>query len=186
MPVINVEQLREQLRRDVPGGIVPPREPPKKTEEAAEEEAAPKAKGKGKQAKEKPDFLSTNDTVIVAERLLDVAKYMRDRLGYTYLSDITVVDFLDDGLLELVYRFYHLDGEGELVIKVRVPRDKPVVPSLTPIWPGANFHEREGFDLFGVHFVGHPNLKRLYMWDEFKGHPMRKDFPKQGNKYLPD
>jgi NADH-quinone oxidoreductase subunit C len=180
MPSISAENLRERLERDLPGVIAPPPTPTTEPEPAADPPA------KGKHAAKKPDFLTTEDTVIVAERLLDVAVYMRDTLGYAYLSDIAVIDYLDDGLLELVYRFYHPEGGGSLVLKVRVPRDNPHVPALTPIWEGANFHEREGYDLFGVIFDGHPNLQRIYMWEEFEGHPMRKDFPKQGDKYLPE
>ncbi len=70
------------------------------------------------------------------------------------------------------------------MVKTRVPREQPIVPSLTPFWPGASLQEREAFDLYGVQFPGHPDLRRVYMWDEFEGHPMRKDFPKQGDKYL--
>lgn len=179
--------LREQLERDLPG-VLAPSPPPAPAEEAAPAEATegekkvPQASAKGKDVP--PDFLTTEDVVVLAERLPEVATYVRDTMGYTYLSDITVVDYLQDGLFELVYRFYHLDGGGDLVIKVRVPRDHPEIPALTPIWPGANFHEREGYDLFGIQFTGHPDLRRLYMWDEFVGHPMRKDFPKQGDKYM--
>lgn len=185
---ITPAELREQLERDLPGAAAPRPAPPAEEKEAAPaeggegEKKAPKAGGKGKDAR--PDFLTTEDVVVLAERLPEVAAYVRDTMGYTYLSDIAVVDYLQDGLFELVYRFYHLDGGGDLVIKVRVPRDTPEVPALTPIWPGANFHEREGYDLFGIQFTGHPDLRRLYMWDEFVGHPMRKDFPKQGDKYM--
>jgi NADH-quinone oxidoreductase subunit C len=124
--------------------------------------------------------------LIVAERLVEAALYLRDSLGYIYLSDIAVVDYVAEDVFELVYRFYHLDGGPPLTLKVRVPRSAPEVPALTPHWPGANFHEREAFDLFGVRFVGHPALRRIYMWDEFEGFPMRKDFPKQGDKYIGD
>ncbi len=86
--------------------------------------------------------------------------------------------------MELVYRFYHPAGGSGITLRVRVSRDDPVVPSLTPYWPAANFHEREAFDLFGITFTGHPYLRRIYMWDEFAGFPMRKDFPRQGDKYL--
>lgn len=175
MPGITAETLCEYLNCDLPGAVAPARTPP--PEDVAEEKPA-----KGKHAK--PDFLKTSDTVVLAERLADVARYIRDVLHYTYLSDIAVVDYVDDGLFELVYRFYHLEGGDPLVVKTRVPRDQTQVPSLTPFWPAANFHEREGFDLFGIQFVGHPDLKRIYMWDEFEGHPMRKDFPRQGDKYL--
>ncbi len=176
MPSITATALRERMERDLPGVAVATRP------RVVEAESKPKAKGK--HAAERPDFLATNDTVVVADRLRDAAIYLRDACGYTYLSDIAVVDYLDDGLFEIVYRFYHLDDGDALVIKVRVPRDAPNVPSLTPIWPGADFHEREAFDLFGIVFEGHPSLIRIYMWDEFEGYPMRRDFPKQGDKYI--
>jgi NADH-quinone oxidoreductase subunit C len=122
--------------------------------------------------------------VVAVEHLIEAALYLRDTLGYAFLSDIAVVDYLADGVFELVYRFYSIEGGDGLVLKVRVPREAPEVPSLTPYWPGANLHEREAFDLFGIIFTDHPFLRRIYMWDEFEGWPMRKDFPKQGDKYI--
>lgn len=173
MPSISAEELRERMSRDVPGIVV-----------AVPPPAAPSAEPRKHGESSKPDFLSTRDTVVTAEGLIEAATYLRDTLGYAFLSDIAVVDYLADGIFELVYRFYHEDGGAGLVIKVRVPREQAVVPSLTPVWPGANFHEREAYDLYGITFVGHPFLRRIYMWDEFEGYPMRKDFPKQGDKYL--
>lgn len=157
--------LRERLARAIPGALAAP---------AAEADAAA------------ADFLTTADLVVVADQLPAVARYLRDQLGYVYLSDIAAVDFLAHGLFELVYRFYRLEGGAGVALKVRVARDKPQVPALTPDWPAADFHEREAFDLFGIEFRGHPDLRRIYMWDEFEGHPMRKDFPKQGDKYIGD
>lgn len=177
MPSISAEELRERISRDLPGILAPPRP-------AAEPSANGAAEGRAE--RNRPDLLVTNDMVIVADRLLEAATYLRDRLGYSYLSDIAVVDYLADDLFELVYRLYHLEGGTGLALKVRVPRDNPRLPALTPIWPGADLHEREAYDLFGIDFVGHPYLKRIYMWDEFEGHPMRKDFPKQGDKYIGD
>ncbi|MBC8075401.1 MAG: NADH-quinone oxidoreductase subunit C, partial [Chloroflexales bacterium] len=118
--------------------------------------------------------------------MADVARYMRDTLGYSYLSNITAVDHLAEDVIELVDHFYHLAGGPPLVVKARMPRDNPALPSITPFWPGASLQEREAFDLFGVDFIGHPDLRRVYMWDEFEGFPMRKDFPRQGDKYLGD
>lgn len=131
-----------------------------------------------------PGLFSPPDPVVRPDQLVAAALFVRDVLGYAYLSDIAVVDYLHAGCFELVYRFYHPSGGPSIVLRVRVPRDEPVVPSLTPHWPAANFHEREAFDLFGVEFTGHPFLRRIYMWDEFEGFPMRKDFPRQGDKYL--
>lgn len=169
MPRISPEELRERLARDLPGAVV---------EATPLQVVPPPAHGP------QPGPFITRDTVIAPEYLVPAALYLRDTLGYAYLSDIAVVDYLVDGIFELVYRFYNIEGGEGLVLKVRVPRDRPEVPSLTPHWPGANFHEREAFDLFGVVFVGHPYLRRIYMWDEFEGWPMRKDFPKQGDKYI--
>lgn len=125
------------------------------------------------------------DAVVVADQLVPVAHLLRDTYGYTYLSNITAVDYLADNLIEVVYQFYHLDGGDDIRVRVRVGRtpEECVIPSLTPTWPGANLQEREAYDMYGVVFPGHPYLARIYMWDEFKGFPMRKDFPKTGDKY---
>jgi NADH-quinone oxidoreductase subunit C len=186
VPSMSPTELKERLMRDLPGALAPARP---KASLAGNGHAPPQSepKPKGKKVEEgPPDLLATDNAVVLAERLPDVAQYTRDELGYQLLSNITAVDYLVDGVIELVYHFMHLDGGPPLVIKVRVPREHAVVPSLTPLWPGADLQEREAFDLYGVHFPGHPNLKRVYMWDEFEGFPMRKDFPKQGDKYLTD
>ncbi len=169
MPTLSPAELRERLARDLPGAVV---------EAAPLRVSPPPAHGP------QPGLYTTDDTLVAPEQIVAVATYLRDTLGYAYLSDIAVVDYLAEGLFELVYRFYNVEGGPALVLKTRVPRENPVVPSLTPVWPGANFHEREAFDLYGVTFTGHPFLRRIYMWDEFEGFPMRKDFPKQGDKYI--
>lgn len=183
---ITPETLRELLERDLPGAVVPPPPPAEPAQEPeGERPEAGKPEPKGKHSKTPLNLLNTRDVVVVADRIVEVAHYLRDTLGYTYLSDIAVVDYLAQGIFELVYRFYHLEGGAKgVVVRVRVPRDQPIVPSLTPDWPAANFHEREAFDLFGISFAGHPDLRRLYMWENFQGHPMRKDFPRQGDKYM--
>ena len=184
MPSMSVEELKERFIRDLPGALAPSR-PRTRTHNGAGAKAEPPARAK--KGEEGPvDLLATDDVVVTAERIPDVARYVRDALGYQFLSNLTAVDYMADGVIELVYHFYHLDGGPPLVIKTRMPREQPVVPSLTPFWPGADLQEREAFDLYGVRFPGHPNLTRIYMWDEFEGFPMRKDFPKQGDKYLTD
>lgn len=184
MPRMSSAELKERLARDLPGVLMPTRT----RTQAGNGSETPASDGKAarhKRGEHAPvDLLATDDAVVYPERLPEVARYVRDVLGYELLSNITAVDYLADGVIEMVYHFYHLEGGPELVIKTRVPRDNPVVPSLTDEWPGANFQEREAYDLFGVVFPGHPNLTRIYMWDEFEGWPMRKDFPKQGDKYI--
>lgn len=165
----NPAELRERLAGALPGALVDP---------APLRVSPPPAHGP------QPGAFVTSDLLVVPAQLVDAACYVRDQLGYAYLSDIAVVDYLEDDLFELVYRFYAVEGGAPLVLKTRVPRDEPRVPSLTPVWPGANFHEREALDLFGIIFDNHPYPRRIYMWDEFEGWPMRKDFPKQGDKYF--
>ncbi len=114
--------------------------------------------------------------IVSAEKLIDVATALRDEMGYDYLSSITGVDYIADGKLEAVYHAYRTSGGPALTLKVQVPRDNPVIPSLVPIYPGADFQEREAYDMYGFKFNGHPNLKRILLWDGFGGYPLRKDW----------
>ncbi len=114
--------------------------------------------------------------IVEAQALKDFAATLRDELGYDYLSSVTGVDYLPEGKMEVVYHAYKTTGGPALVFKVQVPRENPVVPSLVPIYPGADFQEREAWDLLGIKFEGHPNLKRILMWEGFHGHPLRKDW----------
>jgi NADH:ubiquinone oxidoreductase 27 kD subunit len=91
-----------------------------------------------------------------------------------FLHDLCGMDLVDH--LEVVYQLSSLRGPQRLRIIARVERDNPVIDSATHIWRGADFLEREAFDMFGIQFRGHPNLKRIYMWDDFEGYPMRKDY----------
>ncbi len=108
--------------------------------------------------------------------LVEAAKTIRDDLGHSYLSSVTAVDYIDAGEIEVVYHAYSIEGGGPLVFKARTPRAGATLPSLTSAWPGADFQEREAWDLYGVKFEGHPNLKRILLWEGFHGHPMRKDW----------
>jgi NADH-quinone oxidoreductase subunit C/D len=108
--------------------------------------------------------------------LIEVATFARDQLGYDYLSSVTGVDYLPDNLLEVVYHLYQTTGGSGLVIKTQTPRDNAVVPSLVPVYPGADLQEREAWDLLGIRFEGHPDLRRILMWEGFEGHPLRKDW----------
>ena len=115
--------------------------------------------------------------IVSADKLLDVATALRNDLGFDYLSSVTGVDLIDDGKLEVVYHAFSIDqGGGHVAFKVQVDREEPVVPSLVPVWPGADFQEREAWDLMGIRFEGHPDLRRILTWDGFAGHPLRKDW----------
>ena len=114
--------------------------------------------------------------IVKAENLTHFATTIRDEMGYDYLSSVTAVDYLPDDQMEVVYHAYRSTGGPALIFKVQVPRGNPVVPSLASVYPGADFQEREAWDLMGIRFEGHPNLKRILMWEGFEGHPLRKDW----------
>ena len=125
----------------------------------------------------KPDERTGYEGYIVeAEHLIEFATTLRDELGYDFLSSVTGVDYLPNNLMEVVYHAYSSLGGGALVFKVQLPRENPVVASLVPVYPGADLQEREAWDLLGIRFEGHPNHKRILMWEGFAGHPLRKDW----------
>ncbi|MCL4875002.1 MAG: NADH-quinone oxidoreductase subunit C [Anaerolineae bacterium] len=120
--------------------------------------------------------------VVDSSKLVEVAAALRDEYGYDYLANACAVDNL--GWTDNLEMVYHLDnvrrgiaGTNEtLVLKARTPRDNATLPSLIGLYPGADFQEREAWDLHGIWFEGHPNMKRILMWEGFNGHPMRKDW----------
>lgn len=114
--------------------------------------------------------------LVAAENLVKCVRKLRDDLGYDYLSSVTGVDYLPENKMEVVYHLFKSTGGAGLVLKVQVPRDDARVPSLTALYPGANFQEREAWDLMGIKFEGHPDLRRILMWEGFAGHPLRKDW----------
>lgn len=128
------------------------------------------------------DILTSDDRagyegyLVSADHVLDFAKSLRDEFGFDYLSSVTGVDYLPDEKMEVVYHAYQSTGGPGLVFKVQVPRENPVVPSLVSMFPGADFQEREAWDLLGIRFSGHPNLQRILTWEGFEGHPLRKDW----------
>lgn len=113
--------------------------------------------------------------LVGVESLLEAAAWLRDVGGYDYLSGVTGVDRGER--FEVVYHLYSMArGGGALVLKVARPWDAPEVPSLVGIWPSADLQEREVYDLLGIAFTGHPDLRRILLWDGFPGHPLRKGF----------
>ena len=129
-----------------------------------------------------PDFV-TPDTrkgyqgyLVNAENLVEVATALRDEMGFDYLASVTGVDYLPEGKMEVVYHLFRSTGGPALVIKAQTPRENPVVPSLVPVYPGADLQERETWDLFGIQFEGHPDLRRILLWEGFNGFPLRKDW----------
>ncbi len=113
---------------------------------------------------------------VVAGRVVEVARFLRDDpdLDCKYLNGVTAVDWIDH--FEIVYHLSSLAKNQALVLKARADHENPSVPSVTSVWLGANLQEREIFDLMGIVFSGHPAMRRIFLWEGFPGHPLRKDF----------
>jgi NADH-quinone oxidoreductase subunit C len=115
--------------------------------------------------------------LLKSDQLLAVAEYLNKTpdLAFDYLNYVTATDYYD--YFEVVYYLVSMKHNHGLVLKVRCyDREKPTLPSVSGIWRGADFQEREIFDLLGISFEGHPNLRRIALWEGFEGHPLRKDF----------
>ena len=132
-------------------------------------------------------LVSCGDTIVVVarERSHDVLRWLKETPteAYDYLTDLTAVEYRDRELpLEVVYLLWSLSRKVLLRVKVELPKDKPLeVDSVVDLWRGADWLEREVYDMFGVTFRGHPDLRRILMWDTYaEGYPLRKDFPLRG------
>jgi len=127
------------------------------------------------------EYLEERDPAISvkSDDLFEVARHLKEKERYDYLSAVTGVDYPDR--FEVVYHLYSMrEGTGPLILKVSASKEEPAIPSVTPLWPGANFQEREVYDLMGIRFAGHPDLKRILLWEGYEAHPLRKDFPLEG------
>ena len=119
------------------------------------------------------------------EALFDICQALLEetKVDVRLLADITSVDWLDhssekDGRFEVLYNLYSIKHQYRFFLSVRLSGDNPVMASVTPLWQGANWMEREVYDLMGIQFTGHPNLERILTPDDMEGHPLRRDFPK--------
>jgi len=130
---------------------------------------------------EKVEFRGETTFTILADDLREVAKFCRDDLSFDYLLDITSVDnFGEEPRFEIVYELYSMTLATHLRLKLRVSEDAGEVPTVSDIWPTANWHEREIYDMMGLRFTGHPDLRRILMWDGYPYFPLRKEFPLEG------
>jgi NADH-quinone oxidoreductase subunit C len=131
------------------------------------------------------DHRGDHTAVVTRAALLDVLRFCRDEpaFGFDMLTDLTAVDYSrfagrEDGpRFEVVYQLYAITHNHRLRLKVQVEEDDPVVPTAVGLWPIADWLEREVWDMFGIRFEGHPDLRRLLLYEEFVGHPLRKDYP---------
>jgi NADH-quinone oxidoreductase subunit C len=125
-------------------------------------------------------FRNDDTAVVKKEDLLKIFSFLRDdpELLYNFMMDITAVDYMGrDPRFEVVYHLYSLKHNLRVRIKARVSESDCAIDSATSLWNSANWSEREVYDMYGIRFLGHPNLKRILLYEEFQGHPLRKDYP---------
>jgi NADH-quinone oxidoreductase subunit C len=128
------------------------------------------------------EFRGERSLSIKIESLHELSRFCRDQLGFDYLIDISSVDhFGDYPRYEVVYELYSMASGLHLRVKTLLPEeDNPLAPTVCDIWPTANWHEREVYDMMGIRFEGHPDLRRILMWEGYPYFPLRKDFPLEG------
>ncbi len=130
-----------------------------------------------------------DDTAIVApEALIEIMTFLRDdaECSFEMLTDLTGVDLLavQELRFEVVYHLYSLSKNHRVRIKVQLPEEDPTVASVIKLWKSANWMEREAWDLYGIKFDGHPDLRRILLYPEFEGHPLRKDYEQERRQPL--
>ena len=127
------------------------------------------------------EFRGEVTLTVSREKIVPACEFLKKECGFDMLTDLSGVDnYGEDPRYEVDYLLYSLAERCHLRLKVRVSEDDMIVDSVTSVWRGADWHEREAFDMFGIRFRGHPNLKRILMWEGYPHHPLRKDFPLAG------
>ena len=135
----------------------------------------------GEKLEHKTEFRGETSFMIAAIDLREIANFCRSEFSFDYLLDITSIDnFGEDPRFEIVYHLYSMPHGMHLRLKLRVPEELGAVDTISDIWPTANWHEREAYDMMGIKFTGHPDLRRILMWDGYPFFPLRKDFPLEG------
>ncbi len=126
------------------------------------------------------DFARQITVVVQKEKIQEVARHLKDREDFRYCVDVTAVDWKQrKPRFDMVYHFYSFSKNDRIRVKCAV-EEGDEVPSIAPVFLAANWPERETFDMFGIRFAGHPDLRRILLWESFAGYPLRKDFPVEG------
>jgi len=135
----------------------------------------------GEKIQAKTEFRGETTYTIAASDLREIAKFCRDEFSFDYLLDITSIDNLsEEPRFELVYNLYSMLHGVHLRLKLKVSEEIGAVDTVSDIWPTANWHEREIYDMMGIRLNGHPDLRRILMWEGYPFFPLRKDFPLEG------
>lgn len=136
----------------------------------------------------KVEFRGETTLRVASEDLVDVCTFCRDELGFDYLIDITSIDHYDqDPRFEVAYELSGIEHCLHLRLKCVTDEDTTELPTVIHVWPTADWHEREIYDMMGIRFAGHPDLRRILMWEGYPYYPLRKDFPLEGKpSEMPD
>ena len=130
---------------------------------------------------DKTEFRGETTCTISAIDLRDIARFCRDQLSFDYLLDITSIDnFGEEPRFEVIYHLYSMPHAAYLRLKLKISEELGAIETVSDIWPTANWHEREIYDMMGIKFDGHPDLRRILMWDGYPYFPLRKEFPLEG------
>ena len=147
----------------------------------AQELIASLEKTLGQKIQNKTEFRGETTYTISPSDLREVTKLCRDELSFDYLIDITSIDnFGEEPRFEIVYELYSMALANHLRLKLRISEEVNTVDTISDIWPTANWHEREIYDMMGIKFNDHPDLRRILMWDGYPFFPLRKEFPLEG------
>ncbi len=129
----------------------------------------------------KNDFRGEVSLEVAPEKLREVAAFCKEKLGFDYLLDVTSIDqFETEPRWEVVYELYSMERSQHLRLRIRFDEDVCEADTVSDIWPTADWHEREIYDMMGIRFRNHPDLRRILMWDGYPFYPLRKDFPLEG------
>ncbi len=135
----------------------------------------------GEKLQHRTEFRGETSFTIIATDLREIARFCRDQLSFDYLLDITSIDnFGEEPRFEIVYHLYSMSHTCHLRLKLKMSEEIDTVDTVSDVWPTANWHEREVYDMMGIKFKGHPDLRRILMWDGYPYFPLRKDFPLAG------
>src|SRR5215471_2299924 len=138
-------------------------------------------KSLGEKVQQKTDFRGERTYTISTQDLREIVKFCRDNLSFDYLLDITSIDnFGEEPRFEIVYHLYSMPHAVHLRLKLKLSEEVGALNTVSDIWPTADWHEREIYDMMGIKFNGHPDLRRILMWDGYPFFPLRKDFPLAG------
>ena len=132
----------------------------------------------GNAIREVTEFRGETTLLVETSAIVDLCRSLKEEHGFNYCADICGADrFTEEDRFEVIYNLTNLEKHLRLRLKVRVGEENPVVPSVTSVWRAANWHERETYDMYGIRFEHHPDLRRMYMPEDFEYYPLRKDFP---------